>query len=742
VSTDQKISTPANDAAPGMRADTTVNSQLIEQKFDFWRMSHRALRGRYRMAVLLAAVGAVAGMSVGSQLGQRLYTSVGLVRIASVLPQVMGETDQNRPMAMFDGFIQAQREIITSRDMIQAAVDEETWKRVKDTGHAPSDEQFASKLKVETRPRSDHLKITFTNKDPAVASAAVQSIIAAYQRTYVFEQDRVEQQRVDELKVRRESLAAELQELDAVVGADKKDQTAADLEPLYVAAADRAKKLRAALSDVQCAIAGVPDLNQRPAAPEKLPYEIVADELLRSYVVAQVRAENELASIRSIGYGETHPKIVQLKAAAEASQQRVDDYVRQYEVLRSNRASGPSPVSLTERETNLKKLVDATEKEMKQIAARRALLKIYEEQSATIQQNLKATDARLDELATEATFGSRFKVIRNGDLPMTASKDNRVKVAAAGALAGLAAPLGCMILLDRLRRRYRYCDEIAEDLQARVPFVAVLPDVSNGGKLGSAASRCIHDLRMRLQPRKPGDSRVYLITSTSSGEGTTSLTLSIALSCVASNLRTLVIDCNLASRRLTLEFDAGSSAGMLEALTDAKPVVRQAGAGLSFLPTGQIRSEDAFNVAPAALTRLLDNLRSRFDVILIDGEPILSGVTSSAIAQQADGVVVTLARGQEPSLVECAIKKTEIIGAVLAGVIFNRAVDSDFPSTMREQVPALDTAKKELSARLTRFGPLVGQMMMSLSLSRETDLDLIPLASKSSTRADSVPKAA
>jgi len=408
-------------------------------------------------------------------------------------------------------------------------------------------------------------------------------------------------------------------------------------------------------------------------------------------------------------------------------------------MMRANRAAGPSSVSLTERETNLKKLVDATEKEMKQIAARRALLKVYEEQSAAIQQNLKATDARLDELATEATFGSRFKVIRNGDLPMTPSKDNRIKVATLGALAGAAMPIGFMILLSRIQRRYRYCDEVAEDVQARVPFMAVLPDVSKDRKLGSAASRCINDLRMRLQPRKPGDSRVYLITSTSPGEGTTSLTLSLALSCVAANLRTLVIDCNLTSRRLTLEFNAGSSMGILDALTDAKPVVRQAGAGMNFVPTGQIRSEDAFNIAPAALARVIDGLRSRFDVILVDGEPILSSFTSSAIAQQADGVLLAIAHGQDPSLLDCAIKKTQIIGVSIAGVVFNRAVDSDFPATMRQQ--AVDDGKKELPARLTRFGALVGQMLTSLSRTRETDLDLIPLDSHSA-QTDRVPKVA
>ena len=161
------------------------------EKFDFWRTAHRALRGRYRLALLLAVCGAVAGACGGALTGRRLYSATGLVRIASVLPQVMRETDQNRPMAMFDGLIQAQRDVMTSREMIQAAMSDPSWQGIANTGKIPSDEQFAASLKVETRPRSDHLKVTFTHKDPAIAAAAVRSIISVYEQAYVREQERV-----------------------------------------------------------------------------------------------------------------------------------------------------------------------------------------------------------------------------------------------------------------------------------------------------------------------------------------------------------------------------------------------------------------------------------------------------------------------------------------------------------------------------------------------------------------------
>ncbi len=718
-------STPA---APGT---AVVESRYIKnEKFDFWRNAHRALRGRYRFAIGLAVVCAIAGAAIGSRFGQRIYSSTGLVRIASVRPQVLRATDQNTPMAMFDGFIQAQRDVMISREMIQSATQEETWKRAKRSGQAPTDEQFAAALKVETRPRSDHLKITFTDKDPAIAAAAVQSIIAAYQQTYVNEQDRVEAQRVDELKSRQAGLAAELKKLEEGVGPDADGHTADELEPVYNAAADRAKKLRAALADVQCAIAGVPDLNNRPPPPERLPYENVADELLHSYVEAQARCESDLEAAANFGYGKSHPTMIRLEAAVAESRQRVQKYVQEYEIWRSNRASGPSPVSLADREANLRRLAEATEEEMKQIAARRAQLTVFEAKSAAIRESLKETEGRLDALITEASLGSRLTVISNGNKPMTASTDNRAKVAAVGAILGSGIPLGLLILQGSIRRKYQYCDEVAEDLLTRVPFMAVLPDVSASSMLGSAASRCVNDLRVRLQPRNPDESRVYLMTSTSPGEGTTSLTLSLALSCAAAGFRTLVIDCNLISRGVTLGFDAGSSAGMIEALAGEEQQVRRVHAGPSVLPTGQARTQDVFKLAPATLRGVLADLRERFDMILIDGEPILTGNTSSVIAPQVDGVFLLIARGQEQALLNGAMAQIEALGAELSGVVFNRAADSDFPAVVREQTTAESDRERQLPSRLTRFGSLVNKMLVSLSLSRETDLDLIPLPAR------------
>ena len=66
-----------------------------------------------------------------------------------------------------------------SRDMIQAATREAAWKGVSQKGHAPTIGQFASSLKVDARTGGEYLRITYTDRDPLVAAAGVQSLVGA-----------------------------------------------------------------------------------------------------------------------------------------------------------------------------------------------------------------------------------------------------------------------------------------------------------------------------------------------------------------------------------------------------------------------------------------------------------------------------------------------------------------------------------------------------------------------------------
>ncbi len=696
-----------------------------EEGFDFWRIVHRSLRGRYRLAMTIVLAGGVVGAAVGALMGKQLYSATGQIRIAADLPPVMRATDQNQPMAMFDGFILAQRDVMTSPETIQAAMKHDAWRAVQRTHDTPSGGEFARSLKVESRLRSDHLRVTFTNKDPEVAAAAVRSIIAAFEQVFVADQQRNEDQRMALLRARRDNLSENLRQIEEAIGPVADGHAAAELESLYAAASVRVTKLRSALTDVQIAMAGGPDVTGRGGASARSPGEAATEEILRSFITEQARLETQLSHARARGLLPAHRTVVYLEAAIQECRERVARY---NEIMEQMQAAGPAPtpiLTLVDREANLRKLTLAAEEEIKSIAARRADVTELDKQAAALRLSLAETTSRLDALTTEASLGGRLTVINSGDRPMTALIDNRLKTAALGAFVGATSPLGLLVLSGALRRRYRSCEDLAVDFAGRVPFVAVIPDVDEAGSLSTTAARCVHDLRLRLQPPTSTDRRVYLVTSATAGEGKSGLAISLGLSFAAAGFRTLLVDGDLRTRRLTLGFEGDDSPGMLEAAAGAEPQIRRVRAGLSVLTTGKCRPQDACRLSPVATGRVFAGLRDRFDVVLIDGDPVLTGLTASVYAPHADGVIVTLARGQEQSLAEDAVRYIALLGAEVSGVVFNRAEATDFRAILHEQELSTSAAGQDRPVRPNRFGPVVGAVLSSLSLSREDDLDLV-----------------
>ncbi len=709
---------------PTRPAAIAPGSLPVNQPMDLWRMTHRALRGHYRIACILGAAGAIAGCGTGWMMGKRLYTSTGLVRIASVLPQVMRETDQNKPIAMFDGIIQAQRDLMASREMILAAMKDNVWQQGPDGSNIPSEEEFAAGLKVETRQRSDHLRVNFTSKDPAVAANAVRSIVAAFQKAFTNEQTRVENARLDQLTARRASLKEESQKIHEDMRQIADGRTAAELEPLCAAAADRVKKLRAAVADVQLAQDGGPDLVQRQTMPARSPGQAVSDDILRSYAMELVRVENQLAETKSKGFGPAHPTVQRYEGLVKEYHERVINYAKASDAARGGGVTAGTSKSLVERSASLQASAQAAEDSLKSLGAQRTQLTSLEERAATVEQGIRDTASRLDALAIEAGAGSRLTVVSVGDKPITAVLDNRAKAAAVGGFFGLALPLGALVLRGSFRRRYRFADEVAEDLAYRVPFVGILPEITTDPVISAVAAHGIHDLRVRLQPTSPAHPRTYVVTSASPSEGKSGLVVALAASFAAAGYRTLVIDADLATRTLTSGLDSTNSPGLSEAVGRNKFQLRQVRAGFSFLGAGRSGPRMACELSPISAARVLGELSDQFDVMLIDGDPILTGIRAAIFAPLVDGVILTVSRDQEQTQVIEAAKRIEMLGANISGVVFNRAPASDFRELARQQAhTAADP--RSLPERLNRFGPLVGCTLASLSRISADDLDLL-----------------
>ncbi|MCY2954753.1 MAG: AAA family ATPase [Planctomycetota bacterium] len=356
---------------------------------------------------------------------------------------------------------------------------------------------------------------------------------------------------------------------------------------------------------------------------------------------------------------------------------------------------------------------------------------------------LERVRKRLAELSIEATQG-RIRIISDGDRPMPA-KDNRIIRAAAGGIAGGGFGFGIILLIALLDRRLRSADDARSSVGklALLGVLPSLPDDLADPEQAAIAAHCVHQIRTLLQISAPvPGSRVFVITSPAAGTGKTSLALALGVSFAATNSRTLLIDCDIVGGGLTARVDtiirrkigqilkreglitqqqldmamkvAATShrrlgeilvdlgflteadvargltlqeeapIGMLDAMNgeNIDDCVADTGIrGLSILPLGAAMPADAGRLSPNAVRKLIDEARKRYDTVLVDTGPIPGSLEASVVAAAADGVVLVVSRGEHRPPAERSLQHLHDIGAVVAGMVFNRAESRDMELT-------------------------------------------------------------
>ena len=320
-------------------------------------------------------------------------------------------------------------------------------------------------------------------------------------------------------------------------------------------------------------------------------------------------------------------------------------------------------------------------------------------------------------LEMERNLANRLEVYNPGAMPLVPSLDNRLKYSMAGGFLGTCLPVGILVLLGFVNRRYRYADEMTRDLDSRggaalLGVLPVLPADMKDFERSADAAQCMHQIRVLLQIGGRPGAKIFLVTSASPGEGKTSLTAALGLSFVASGARTLLMDCDLVGQALTRGFEMGGSRGLIEAMAgeSMESCVKILRPGLAIMPVGGAKAVDACSISPQVMKPILAAARQNYDVVLIDSGPLLGSVEASVLAPQVDEVLVTISRGQQPLLVKRTFQHLKSLGATIAGCVFNRAGKKDFAtsypgSSLRSVNP--DEVLVEQVRRPSRLGPLV-----------------------------------
>ncbi|WP_374575533.1 GumC family protein [Phenylobacterium sp.] len=369
------------------------------------------------------------------------------------------------------------------------------------------------------------------------------------------------------------------------------------------------------------------------------------------------KVQQELADLDQSINQEIARQISNLKAEVDIARQRTSS-------LEASRSHAQGALA-----SNNSSEVDLMELERKAEASRavyEAFLNRSKETSAA--EGTQTPDAQLSSPATP---------------PDAPSKPNIKINLALGLVLSLVAGLGVVILVENLDSGLRTSSEVETLLN--VPSVGAVPLIPANEKVAnkfdyilnkpfSAFSEAFRNLKASLLfSRSDRPIRVISISSALPGEGKTLTTLSLGRSMASSGSKVVIIDGDLRRHMLTAAMNVAPPKGFVELLQGEasldEVLFLDEASGASFIFCSSADTPIADVIGGGRLAEVFEELKSRFDYVLVDTAPVLAVADTRVLAANSDVVLFLTKWAKTPrQAVMASIDLLLNAGAYLGGV--------------------------------------------------------------------------
>lgn len=672
-----------------------------------FRAIYTILRRNLLLIVGVIVLFLIAGLTV-TLLMTPQYEATASIQVDQESDQVLNNNTDIEPTTSFqdaDRFLQTQVDVLHSRAMTE---------RVANTIHLVGNQQFFDKMRVSPpKPKdgvdrtqqlkdaslelvSDNLSIamphesrvipiTFRSPDAALAAQiantyATQFISSNLQRKY------------DSSTYAREFLSTQLAAAKTRLEVSERDLNAYARTAGLIKTADATENTSGGAQSlttsslVQINTAANDARSARVAAEEKwrttqaTPLMDVPDVLTNSAIQTMLQRQAELQSQLSeelSHHKAPYPSVIAL-------QSQVDQIAKQIEALATDIRSA------------VKTQYDAALRQEQSLNGQVKSLTgdTLAEQDRSVQYNILARDAdtnrtlydgllqRYKDLSAAAgVTTNNISIIDQADAPTKPSSPRLALNMALALLLGVAAAGAIVFAKEQMDDAVR----IPEDLERKLGLhsLGVIPKVKADEDLlellespRSALSEAYHALRTSLlYSTVESLPRTLLITSSQSGEGKSTTSFAIASDLARLDKRVVLVDTDLRRPSLHRMLNAKNEAGLSSVLTRQvkldQAIQPTSFENLSFLSSGPIPPSPTELLGSARMRELLDHLTQQFDVVVLDGPPVLGLADAPILAAAAEGTifVVESNRGHRGSTKTAVRRLQSAHSRLLGGVL-------------------------------------------------------------------------
>lgn len=324
----------------------------------------------------------------------------------------------------------------------------------------------------------------------------------------------------------------------------------------------------------------------------------------------------------------------------------------------------------------------------------------FQDEIALTRGLLTQIQKRLEEISLVRDFGGFDAKVIAPPSPGGKTSPILFQFLVMGAALGAALGFGSAYLLDIADKSFRTPEEIRRRLGlaivGHIPFSLQsegrVPVAGPGGEsveidaglfafhqASSPEAEAYRGVRTALYFSTHGQRhKVIQVTSPNMGDGKTTLIANLAVSIAQSGRRVILVDADLRRPRLHRAFGAAGKIGLSDVIAETveldAAIVPTVVPGLSLLPCGKRPPNPAEVLLSPRLDEILDDLRDRFDYVLVDSPPLMAVSDPCTIAPRVDGLLFTIrvSRNGRPAaerardmLVGLRVK---VLGVVVNGV--------------------------------------------------------------------------